>query len=56
MCADRAAPIHENLQYDLYYIEQQSLFLDLAVMLSTILFAACGVGAYGGRVVLGLGG
>ncbi len=44
--ADRAVPIHENLQYDLYYIEHQSLFLDLAIMLSTILFAARGVGAY----------
>ncbi len=32
----RRAPIHENLDYDLYYIENQSLFLDLVILLLTL--------------------
>ncbi len=31
----RRAPIHENMEYDLYYIENQSLLLDLAILLRT---------------------
>lgn len=33
--ADRAFCIHENMQYDLYYVEHRSLSLDLAILLMT---------------------
>ena len=32
----RNAPIHENVDYDLYYIENQSLFLDFTIMFLTV--------------------
>jgi exopolysaccharide biosynthesis polyprenyl glycosylphosphotransferase len=32
----RKAPIHENVDYDLYYIENQSLFLDLTIASLTV--------------------
>ncbi|MDD5736891.1 MAG: exopolysaccharide biosynthesis polyprenyl glycosylphosphotransferase [Candidatus Omnitrophica bacterium] len=31
----RRSPIHENMEYDLFYIENQSLLLDLAILLRT---------------------
>jgi exopolysaccharide biosynthesis polyprenyl glycosylphosphotransferase len=33
--ADRAFKIHDNIQYDLYYAENRSVSLDLAILLST---------------------
>jgi lipopolysaccharide/colanic/teichoic acid biosynthesis glycosyltransferase len=33
----RKAPIHENIDYDLYYIQNQSLFLDLTIVVMTFL-------------------
>jgi lipopolysaccharide/colanic/teichoic acid biosynthesis glycosyltransferase len=33
--ADRAFRIHDNIQYDLYYVEQRSFTLDLAILLVT---------------------
>ncbi|MFA5163951.1 MAG: exopolysaccharide biosynthesis polyprenyl glycosylphosphotransferase [Candidatus Omnitrophota bacterium] len=33
----RKLPIHENMEYDLFYIENQSLLLDLAILLRTLL-------------------
>ena len=33
--ADRAFRIHDNIQYDLYYLERRSLLLDLAILLVT---------------------
>jgi len=33
--ADRAFSIHENMQYDLYYVGKRSLTLDLAILLMT---------------------
>jgi exopolysaccharide biosynthesis polyprenyl glycosylphosphotransferase len=33
--ADRAFRIHDNIQYDLYYIENRTLSLDLAILLVT---------------------
>ncbi|MCH2112104.1 MAG: sugar transferase, partial [Planctomycetes bacterium] len=33
----RNAPIHENLDYDLYYIENQDLFLDLVILSLTLI-------------------
>jgi exopolysaccharide biosynthesis polyprenyl glycosylphosphotransferase len=33
--ADRAFRIHDNMQYDLYYVENRSLSLDLAILMLT---------------------
>lgn len=32
----RKSPIHENVDYDLYYIENQSVFLDLTIFIMTV--------------------
>lgn len=42
----RTVPIHENVDYDLFYIEHQNIFLDLAILLSTIAAVARGTGVY----------
>ena len=36
--ADRTKPIHENLDYDLTYIKNYSLFLDFKIIIKTVLF------------------
>jgi lipopolysaccharide/colanic/teichoic acid biosynthesis glycosyltransferase len=41
----RAFPIHENLQYDLYYVRHRNLFLDWAILVRTITAVIRGVGA-----------
>jgi lipopolysaccharide/colanic/teichoic acid biosynthesis glycosyltransferase len=41
----RAFPIHETLQYDLYYIRNQNFWLDCAILLRTIAAVIHGVGA-----------
>jgi lipopolysaccharide/colanic/teichoic acid biosynthesis glycosyltransferase len=41
----RAFPIHENLQYDLYYIHNRNLVFDCAIILRTIAAVIHGVGA-----------
>jgi lipopolysaccharide/colanic/teichoic acid biosynthesis glycosyltransferase len=41
----RAFPIHENLQYDLYYVRHRNLFLDCAILVRTITAVIRGVGA-----------
>ena len=43
LSADRAFMIHENLQYDLYYIRNRCFFMDFAILLHTVLFAMRGV-------------
>lgn len=43
VAADRGRPIHENLQYDLYYIENRSLLLDFAILWRTVRTAAKGI-------------
>ena len=43
LSADRAFLIHENMEYDLYYTRHRSLFMDVAILLHTFLFAARGV-------------
>jgi exopolysaccharide biosynthesis polyprenyl glycosylphosphotransferase len=43
LSADRAFQIHENLQYDFYYIQHRSFFMDLAILLHTAVFAMRGV-------------
>jgi exopolysaccharide biosynthesis polyprenyl glycosylphosphotransferase len=42
LSADRAFPIHENIEYDLYYIRNRSLVMDVAVLAHTLLFAMGG--------------
>lgn len=44
--AVRGEAIHANIEYDLFYIDNQSLLLDLIIVLKTILVAIRGVGAY----------
>jgi exopolysaccharide biosynthesis polyprenyl glycosylphosphotransferase len=41
---DRSAAIHENLEYDLYYLSRQNLVLDLLVLGETLLFAVRALG------------
>jgi exopolysaccharide biosynthesis polyprenyl glycosylphosphotransferase len=43
LSADRSFLIHENIQYDLYYIRHRNFFMDLAIMLHTAVFAMNGV-------------
>ncbi len=38
--ADRHSEIHENIEYDLYYIKHQSILLDLLILIETVLFTA----------------
>ena len=42
LSADRAFPIHENLEYDLYYVRNRGLFMDVAILIHTALFAMRG--------------
>jgi len=42
LSADRAFPIHEALEYDLYYIRGRGFFLDLAILIHTLFFAMRG--------------
>jgi len=41
----RAFPIHENIEYDLFYVDHRSLFLDCAILLRTVTAVVRGVGA-----------
>lgn len=43
LSGDRAFLIHENLEYDLYYIQHRNLFMDMAVLLHTSIFAMRGI-------------
>ncbi len=43
LSGDRQKAIHENMDYDLYYIRNRSFFLDLAVLIETLLFAFKGI-------------
>ena len=40
---DRAFPINDSPEYDEYYVRHRSLFMDVAIMLHTVLLAARGV-------------
>jgi lipopolysaccharide/colanic/teichoic acid biosynthesis glycosyltransferase len=42
----RQMAIHDNLDYDLYYIEHQSLLLDLVIIALTLFAVVKGTGAY----------
>jgi lipopolysaccharide/colanic/teichoic acid biosynthesis glycosyltransferase len=41
----RAMPIHANLEFDLFYIEHRSVFLDFAILLRTVTAVMRGIGA-----------
>ena len=43
LSADRRGPIHERIEYDLYYLEQRGFFFDLAILVHTAFFAMKGV-------------
>jgi exopolysaccharide biosynthesis polyprenyl glycosylphosphotransferase len=42
LSADRAFPIHQNLQYDFYYIRNRNFAMDVAILLHTLFFAMSG--------------
>ncbi len=43
LSGDRAFLIHENLEYDLYYIQHRNVFMDVAILLHTAVFAMRGI-------------
>jgi putative colanic acid biosysnthesis UDP-glucose lipid carrier transferase len=43
LSGDRRKAIHENMDYDLYYVYNRSFFLDVAVLIQTLLFAFKGI-------------
>lgn len=43
LSADRKYLIHENIQYDMYYIRNRGFFMDLAVLFHTVFFAVRGI-------------
>jgi exopolysaccharide biosynthesis polyprenyl glycosylphosphotransferase len=43
LSADRAYLIHENMEYDIYYIKNRGLLLDFSILIHTLLFAMRGV-------------
>jgi exopolysaccharide biosynthesis polyprenyl glycosylphosphotransferase len=43
LSADRAFLIHENIEYDLYYMRNRNFFMDVAILLHTLIFAMRGV-------------
>jgi exopolysaccharide biosynthesis polyprenyl glycosylphosphotransferase len=44
--AVRGEPIHQNIEYDLFYLENRSILLDLAIIVKTVLSVIRGVGAF----------
>ena len=42
LSADRSFPIHDNIEYDLYYIRHRNLSIDVAILIHTLVFAMCG--------------
>jgi exopolysaccharide biosynthesis polyprenyl glycosylphosphotransferase len=43
LSADRAFHIHENPEYDMYYIRNRGFFLDIAILIHTAFFAMRGI-------------
>lgn len=41
--AERNLPIHENLDYDMYYLQERSLLLDVVIIFKTFFFIARGI-------------
>jgi len=44
--ADRGRQIHDNIEYDLYYIENAGFLMDLVIIIRTLYFAVRGIGAF----------
>jgi lipopolysaccharide/colanic/teichoic acid biosynthesis glycosyltransferase len=42
LSADRSFPIHHNMQYDLYYIHNRTLAMDVAILIHTLFLAMRG--------------
>ncbi|MEA1945804.1 MAG: sugar transferase [Thermodesulfobacteriota bacterium] len=40
---DHKKAIHENMDYDLYYKKHVSFFLDVAILIETVIFAFKGI-------------
>jgi lipopolysaccharide/colanic/teichoic acid biosynthesis glycosyltransferase len=43
LSGDRNYLIHENIEYDLYYIKHRNFFMDLAILWHTTIFAMRGI-------------
>ncbi|RLD11094.1 MAG: hypothetical protein DRI44_04420 [Chlamydiae bacterium] len=43
LSADRSIAIHENMDYDLYYVHEQSFLLDIVILIQTFFFAFRGI-------------
>jgi exopolysaccharide biosynthesis polyprenyl glycosylphosphotransferase len=43
LSGDRKKAIHENMDYDIYYIRNISFFLDIAILIETMIFAFRGI-------------
>jgi exopolysaccharide biosynthesis polyprenyl glycosylphosphotransferase len=43
LSADRSSPIHHNISYDLYYLRNRNLLMDVAILLHTAVFAFRGI-------------
>jgi exopolysaccharide biosynthesis polyprenyl glycosylphosphotransferase len=43
LSGDRNYLIHENIEYDLYYIQHRNFFMDFAILLHTTIFAMRGI-------------
>jgi lipopolysaccharide/colanic/teichoic acid biosynthesis glycosyltransferase len=43
LSGDRGCLIHENIEYDLYYIQNRGVFMDFAILLHTVIFAMRGI-------------
>lgn len=43
LSADRRFAIHQSIEYDLYYIQNRTVLMDIAILLHTLVFAAKGI-------------
>ena len=43
LSGDRKKKIHENMEYDLYYLYNRSFFLDVTILFQTLVFAFKGI-------------
>ena len=46
VCARKNKPLHENVEYDLFYIANESVTLDLKILIKTFIVIINGKGAY----------
>lgn len=43
LSADRQFAIHQSIEYDLYYIQNRTILMDIAILLHTLVYAAKGI-------------